>query len=124
VEKRESLNQRCGQKGARSAMRKSNHFLSYAISGPSNVYHLLYPNQDYTLCGFKAEKNAPQIPSKAGLHVVEFLPPRRKLCKQCDKMNGRRQGDTGGPDSSGSHREILMSQERFGPEHAEFQVHQ
>jgi hypothetical protein len=67
----------------------------YAISGSSSVYHLLYPDQDYTLCGFKAAKHDAQIP-KAALHVVESVPPNRELCKQCDKMNNRRKTKTEG----------------------------
>lgn len=95
----------------------------YAISGSSSVYHLLYPDQDYTLCGFKAEKNAPPIPSTARLYVVEFVPASRELCKQCDKMNNRRQSDSGGSGSSRSHPEFLLSAESLGPEQAAFPVH-
>jgi hypothetical protein len=62
----------------------------YAISESSSIYHLLYPDQDYTLRGFRVEKNDAQIPSKATLHVVEIVPSNRELCKQCDKMNNRR----------------------------------
>lgn len=61
----------------------------YAISDASNIYHLLYPGQDYTLCGFRSEK----IDSKShqlALHTVEVLAPDRELCKQCDKMDQRR----------------------------------
>ena len=81
----------------------------YAISGSSSVYHLLYPDQDYTLCGFRADKTDAQIPAKATLHVVEFVPPNRELCKQCDKMNNRRQGKSEGPGGSSPNPRSLLS---------------
>ena len=81
-------------------MRPPSHASMYAISEASSVYHLLYPDQDYTLCGFQAEKLNAHIPAKAALHVVEFVPPHRKLCKQCDKMNNRRKGNSGSLSSS------------------------
>jgi hypothetical protein len=62
----------------------------YAITKSSMVYHLLYPDQSYTLCGFRAEKLDLQFSDKAALRVVEFVPPSRELCKQCDKMHKRR----------------------------------
>lgn len=65
-------------------------FLMYAISESSSIYHLLYPDQEYTLCGFRAERVSFQFHDKAVLHVVEFVPPSRELCKQCDKMDQRR----------------------------------
>jgi hypothetical protein len=105
-------------------MRQPSHLSMYAISGSSSVYHLLYPDQDYTLCGFRAEKHDAQIPAKAALHVVEFVPPNRELCKQCDKMNNRRKGDSGGPGSSSPNQEFLLSEESPRPENTAFQVHQ
>ena len=89
----------------------------YAISGASGVYHLLYPDQDYTLCGFRAEQHRPQMPSKPTLHVVEFVPPNRELCKQCRKMNKRREGNSGGPGSSSLNPEFLLSEASRTPEH-------
>lgn len=98
-------------------MRHPSQFSMYAISGSGTVYHLLYPDQDYTLCGFMAEKNDAQIPAKAALHVVEFVPPNRGLCKQCDKMNNRRKGNSGGPGSSSHNpefsRQIPRPERRF-----------
>lgn len=73
------------------AMRPGFRSSMYAMSGSSSIYHLLYPDHAYTLCGFKVEKHDPQLPAKASLHVVEFVPPNRELCKQCDKMKRRRQ---------------------------------
>jgi hypothetical protein len=90
-------------------MRQPSHHSMYAISGSSSVYHLLYPDQDYTLCGFRAEKHDAEIPAKATLHVVEVVPPNRELCKQCDKMNNRRKGNSGGPASSSPNPTSLLS---------------
>jgi hypothetical protein len=90
-------------------MRQPSRSSRYAISGPSSVYHLLYPDHDYTLCGFRAEKHDAETPAKATLHVVEFVPPNRELCKQCDKMNNRRKGNLGGPGSSSSGPGFLLS---------------
>jgi hypothetical protein len=81
----------------------------YAISGSGSIYHLLYPDHDYTLCGFRAEKYDAEIPAKATLHVVEVVPPNRVLCKQCDKMNNRRKGNSGGPGGSRPHPTSLLS---------------
>ena len=81
----------------------------YAISGSGSIYHLLYPDHDYTLCGFRAEKHDAEIPAKARLHVVEVVPPNRVLCKQCDKMNNRRKGNSGGPGESRPHPTSLLS---------------
>jgi hypothetical protein len=102
--------------------RQLSHSSMYAISGSSSVYHLLYPDEDYTLCGFRAEKHDAQIPSKAALHVVESVPPDRELCKQCDKMNNRRKGNSGGRGSSSPNPEFLLSREGPGAKHAAFQV--
>ena len=96
-------------------MRQPSHLSMYAISGSGSVYHLLYPDQDYTLCGFRAEKHDAQIPAKATLHVVESVPPNRELCKQCDKMNNRRKGNLGGPGSSGSNPRFLLSDRSSQP---------
>jgi len=105
-------------------MRQPCHSSMYAISGSSSVYHLLYPDQDYTLCGFRAEKNRAQIQFKAVLHVVEFVPPNRALCKQCDKMNNRRKRNVGDPGSSSPNPEFLLSEAGARLEHAAFQVHE
>ncbi|MDX6445235.1 MAG: hypothetical protein QOH71_2309 [Blastocatellia bacterium] len=103
-------------------MRQPGHSSIYAISGSSSVYHLLYPDQDYTLCGFRAEKHCAEIAAKAALHVVEFVPPNRELCKQCDKMNNRRKGNSHGPGASGSNPGSLLSRESHRPDHAAFLV--
>ncbi|HBB94708.1 MAG TPA: hypothetical protein DC054_04900 [Blastocatellia bacterium] len=96
----------------------------YAISGSGSVYHLLYPDHDYTLCGFRAEKHDAEIPAKATLHIVELVPPNRELCKQCDKMNNRRKGNSGGPGGSSPNPKFLLSEKSPGPAHFAFQVHQ
>jgi hypothetical protein len=61
----------------------------YAVSTYGRVYHLLYPFNDYTLCGFRALKfsnsNGP-----ARLRLASAIPPNRSLCKQCEKMAQRR----------------------------------
>jgi hypothetical protein len=66
------------------------HSSMYAISKSRSIYHLLYNDQNYTLCGFRAKKFDSELPAKAALQVVETLPPNRELCKQCDKMRNRR----------------------------------
>ena len=78
----------------------------YAISDSSSVFHLLYTDQNYTLCGVRAAKHDPQMP-KGGLYVVEIVPPNRELCKQCEKMKKRREavadnqnGQSGNPKDS------------------------
>jgi hypothetical protein len=96
----------------------------YAISGSSSVYHLLYPDQDYTLCGFRAANHDGPIQAKAALHAVEFVPPNRELCKQCHKMNNRREGNSGGPGSSSLNPEFLLSGASPTPEHVAFKVRQ
>jgi hypothetical protein len=103
-------------------MRQPSQSSMYAISGSSSVYHLLYPDEDYTLCGFKAKKHDAKIPAKAVLHVVEFLPANRELCKQCEKMNNRRKGNSEGPDLSGPNPE-LSCHKRVQDESTPFQVH-
>ena len=62
----------------------------YAISTSSNVYHLLYPAHDYTLCGFKAQRNISALTKRAPLHTVPLVPDDRYICKQCVKMDRRR----------------------------------
>jgi hypothetical protein len=96
----------------------------YAISGLSSIYHLLYPDQDYTLCGFRAEKHDAEIPAKATLHVVEFVPPNRELCKQCDKMNNRRKGNSEGPGGSNLIRDISCQGESQTRTRRFFQVYE
>jgi hypothetical protein len=91
-------------------MRQPPHSSMYAISGSSSVYHLLYPDQDYTLCGFKAANHDGPVQAKAALHAVEFVPPDRELCKQCRKMNNRREGNSGGSGSSSLNPEFLLSE--------------
>jgi hypothetical protein len=105
-------------------MRQPGRFTMYAISGSSSIYHLLYPDHDYTLCGFRAEKHTAEIPANATLHVVEVVPPNRELCKQCDKMNNRRKGNIGGPGSSSSNPGFLLSERSSQPGAFPFQVHQ
>jgi len=62
----------------------------YAISTSSKVYHLLYPVHDYTLCGFRAQRNIPASTKRARLHVVFVVPLDRGVCKQCAKMEQRK----------------------------------
>lgn len=64
----------------------------YAISTSSKVYHLLYPADDYTLCGFKAQRNIPASIKRAPLHLVSIVPVDRCVCKQCAKMEQRKSG--------------------------------
>jgi hypothetical protein len=63
----------------------------YAKSERSKIYHLLYSSFDYTLCGQKAKgvdlEGSTQVP---GLRVVSEQPPNRMLCKQCEKMEQRK----------------------------------
>src|ERR1700737_4999535 len=87
----------------------------YVISRLSGIYHLLYPDQDFTLCGFRVEKHDPEIPAKAALHAVESVTSNRELCKQCDKMNNRRQGNSGEPGPSRTNSETLLSRESARP---------
>lgn len=61
----------------------------YAISESSNVYHLLYPDKNYTLCGFRAAESDIQFYEKVALHIVNSFPPDRRLCEQCNKMKNR-----------------------------------
>lgn len=75
-------------------MRPGFHSSMFAIRESSSVYHLLYDDQDYTLCGFRAAKHDSQSPAKAILHVVEIVHHDRELCKQCDKMKNRRKRGT------------------------------
>jgi hypothetical protein len=63
----------------------------YAISELSSIYHHLYPDKNYTLCGFRAGKSDAQVPKKVELLVVDSFPRGRRLCKQCDKMGSRRE---------------------------------
>ncbi len=95
----------------------------YAISGAGSIYHLLYPDHDHTLCGFRAEKYDAEIPAKATLHVVEVVPPNRELCKQCDKMNNRRKGNSGGPVWSSPNPRFLLSEKSPSSVRFLFQVH-
>jgi hypothetical protein len=62
----------------------------YAISTSSKVYHLLYPAHDYTLCGFKAQRNISAMSKRASFHIVPLVPDDRYICKQCAKMDRRR----------------------------------
>ena len=62
----------------------------YAMSKLSSIYHRLYPDQSYTLCGFRVEKSDAQIPKKGLLTIVDSFPHGRRLCKQCAKMSNRR----------------------------------
>ena len=61
----------------------------YAISTSSKVYHLLYPANDYTLCGFKAQSKISASIKRAPLHIVPIVPHDRDICKQCVKMEQR-----------------------------------
>ena len=54
-----------------------------------SVYHLLYSDQNYTLCGFMVVKSDAQF-DKAVHHMVDSVPIGRGVSKQCDKMNNRR----------------------------------
>ena len=96
-------------------MRQPSHSPMYVISRLSGIYHLLYPDQDFTLCGFRVEKHDPEIPAKAALHAVESVTSNRELCKQCDKMNNRRKGNSGGPGSSRTNSETFLSEQSAGP---------
>ncbi len=63
----------------------------YAKSKRSKIYHLLYSTFDYTLCGQKPkgvdlERSTPG----PGLRIVSAQPPNRMLCKQCEKMDQRK----------------------------------
>ena len=60
----------------------------YAQSKRSNIYHLLYSTVDYTLCG---QKLNPENPNEGlGLRLIPEEPPNNALCKQCEKMEQRR----------------------------------
>ena len=96
-------------------MRQRSYSKMYAISGSSNVYHLVYPDQLYTLCGFTAENYAVKIAAKAALHIVEFVPYDRELCKHCEKMKKRRQANSEGQGSSNTDSETLSSKDWPGP---------
>ena len=96
------------------------HSSMYAISESSSIYHLLYSDKNYTLCGFRAEKH--HLPAKGGLLVVEIVPPHRELCKQCDKMKKRRKAVTENQAHQNHNPEDSFIKESPRPEHAVFQV--
>jgi hypothetical protein len=122
VEKRKSLNQHCEAQGSKDDMREPSYSSMYAISGSGKVYHLLYPDQHYTLCGFRVEKSHARTTAKA-LQAVEIIPPNRDLCKQCDKMNNRRRLNSGGPGSSRHNPESLLSGASSGLGHPTLRSH-
>jgi hypothetical protein len=66
----------------------------YAKSKRSNLYHLLYSKLDYTLCGQKTKGVDPEGSTQGpGLRLVSEQPPNLILCKQCEQMAQRRNGN-------------------------------
>jgi hypothetical protein len=68
--------------------------MMYAQSKRSQIYHLLYSTFEYTLCGQKTKKvDLEGSAEGTGLRLVSEQPPNRMLCKQCDRMEQRTNGN-------------------------------
>ena len=63
----------------------------YATSSTSNVYHLVTPTQDRTVCGLPV---SPIVIDRAAytstLHLASGKPDRRELCRDCAKDERKR----------------------------------
>ena len=64
----------------------------YAIKLTTEVYHLVQPRGQDTLCGLRvsrvnSERNA------GGLQMVSELPSARKICKHCERIKSQDDGD-------------------------------
>ena len=59
----------------------------YAVTSPTDVYHLLAETEDITLCGFSVVPLIIDQPvNTAGLHLTSNRPLDRALCTACAEL--------------------------------------
>jgi hypothetical protein len=60
----------------------------YAIDSPSEVYHLLTPALDYTLCGLTVVPIVIDRPAySSSLYLISNKPTDRELCEVCQSQS-------------------------------------
>ena len=59
----------------------------YAIRNPGAVYHLVQAKSDLTLCGLRVISLGPSRSYQSSLHLVFSIPPKRNLCKHCERIS-------------------------------------
>jgi hypothetical protein len=64
----------------------------YATRLVNQIYHLVPPNMNHTLCGLRISR----VPSGAkllgNLQLVDKVPDSKTICKHCERLSGGESG--------------------------------
>jgi hypothetical protein len=65
----------------------------YAMNSPSDIYHALAEDDEYTLCGLSVVPVIINRPARtAALHLTSQKPAGRSLCEACAKSKRTNEG--------------------------------
>lgn len=70
----------------------------YATKLVNQVYHLVTPRGNHTLCGLRVSRFPIGAKLPGNLQLVETVPPSKIICKHCDRIeNHTEQQNPGQP---------------------------
>jgi len=67
----------------------------YATKLINEIYHLMPPNGNYTLCGLRVSRLSVDTRFAGYLQLVDKVPPGKTMCKHCERI--RSQTEWNGP---------------------------
>lgn len=58
----------------------------YATKFLNQIYHLVQPGGNHTLCGLRVSRIPMGAKLPGNLQLVESLPPNKTICKHCERL--------------------------------------
>lgn len=58
----------------------------YATKLLNDIYHLVQPRGNHTLCGLRISRIPMGAKLPGNLQLVESLPPNKTICKHCERL--------------------------------------
>lgn len=58
----------------------------YATKLLNQIYHLMQPGGNHTLCGLRVSRIPMGTKLPGNLQLVEELPPGKTICKHCERL--------------------------------------
>ena len=61
----------------------------YATKMVNQIYHLVTPNGNHTLCGLRVSRLPWGAKLAGNLQLVEEIPPSKNICKHCERIKNQ-----------------------------------
>ena len=61
----------------------------YATKMVNQIYHLVPPNGNHTLCGLRVSRFSYAAKLPGNLQLVDQIPPSKIMCKHCERIKNQ-----------------------------------